>query len=104
MSQGNGVSLTSARWLALKAVINSDEAKTAMRAAVDAGNPPLCGVDALLTEIIVDYARKDDQILKSAGSLVAEYMRAMGYKQGSVKVCPSGCTVGTATMFTPPVL
>jgi hypothetical protein len=89
-------------WLALKAVINSDEGKAAMLIAINEGNAPLCGIDALLTGIIVDYAGKDDQILKSAGSLVAECMRAMGYIQGSPRPCPSGCSVGTGTMFTPP--
>lgn len=78
MAKGDGVPLRSARWMALKAVIESAGGRAAMLEAIKAGNPPLCGVDALLTAIITDYRAKDDQVLRSAGSLVAEVMRAMG--------------------------
>lgn len=103
MAKGDGVSIGSARWMALKAVINSTEGKAAMMKAIEAGKPPLCGVDALLTAIIIDYRDKDDQILRSAGSLVAEAMRVIGYVQGSVRSCPEGCTIGTATAFAAPI-
>ncbi len=55
MAKGDGVPLNSAWYMAMKAVINSTEGKAAMMEAIKAGNPPLCGVDALLTSIIVDY-------------------------------------------------
>lgn len=102
MAQGDGVGLTSARYLAMKAVISSQEGLDAMAKAMANGHPPLCGVDHLLTKIIVDYAAKDDQILRSAGSLVAEHMFAQGFTKGPIKPCPSGCTVETGSTFTPP--
>ena len=62
----------------MQAVIDSKEGTAALMEAIKAGNPPLCGVVALLTAIIIGYGAKDDQILRSAGSLVAETMGSMG--------------------------
>ncbi len=101
MAQGDGVSLTSARYLALQAVITSKEGRAVMMQAIADGRPPLCGVDGLLAKIIIDYAARDDQMLRSAGSLVAESMAALGYTKGPMRPCPD-CTVASGTMFTPP--
>ncbi len=102
MAKGDGVPLTSARFLAMQAVINSQEGQAAMLKAITNGYPPLCGVDALLTGIVVDYAKRDDQMLMSAGTLVAEHLVAKGYVKGAIKSCPVGCTVGTGSSFAPP--
>ena len=101
MAQGDGVGLTSARYLAMKAVITSQEGRDAMAKAMANGQPPLCGVDHLLTKIVVDYAAGDDQMLRSAGSLVAEHMVAHGFTKGPVKSCPGGCTVESGSTFLP---
>jgi hypothetical protein len=102
MAKGDGVGLASARYLAMQAVICSQEGQAAMLKAIADGNPPLCGVDPLLTQIIVDYAKGDDQMLKSAGSLVAEHLVAKGYVKGATRVCPGGCTVATGSSFALP--
>lgn len=73
-----------------------------MLKAIADGHPPLCGVDALLTQIIVDYAKCDDQMLMSAGSLVAEHLVTKGYIKGAIKGCPAGCTAGTGSSFAMP--
>lgn len=101
MVKGDGVPLKSARYLALRAVITSEEGMAAMQQAITDGLPPLCGVDGLLTKIIIDYATRDDQILMSAGSLVAESMAALRYVKGPLRPC-EGCTVRSGSMFTPP--
>lgn len=102
MAKGDGVGLTSARYLAMQAVIGSQEGQAAMLKAIADGHPPLCGVDALLTRIIVDYAKRDDQMLMSAGSLVAEHLVARGYVKDAIRNCPPGCTAGTGSSFALP--
>lgn len=98
MAQGDGVSVNTARYHALKAVIESEQAKPLMAKAVSEGKPPLCGIDQLITGIIVDYAAKDHQMLRTAGSFVAEIMVANGYVKGPMRVC-AGCTVEQASTF-----
>ena len=56
-------------------------------------------MDPLLTQIIVDYAKGDGQMLMSAGSLVAEHLVAEGYVKGAIRGCPAGCTVATDSSF-----
>ncbi|MGI4796057.1 MAG: hypothetical protein ACRYG8_18755 [Janthinobacterium lividum] len=101
MAQGDGVSVNTARYQALKAVVESEQAKPMMAKAISEGKPPLCGIDQLITGIIVDYAAKDHQILRTAGSLVAEIMTAKGYVKGPMRPCV-GCTVLQASTFVSP--
>ncbi len=102
MAKGDGVGLASARYLAMRAVIGSQEGQAAILKAIADGHPPLCGVDPLLTQIIVDYAKGDDQMLMSAGSIVAEHLVARGYVKGAIRGCPTGCTAGTGSSFALP--
>jgi hypothetical protein len=101
MAQGDGVSLKSARYLAMQAVINSKEGQAAMLKAISDGYPPLCGVDPLLANIIIDYAKGDDQMLMSAGSLVAEHLVRKGYAKGKIRNCPASCIAKTGSSFNP---
>jgi hypothetical protein len=57
------------------------------------------GVDALSTRIIIDYEKRDDPILMSAGSLVAEHFVAKGFVKGAIRNCPAGCTSKTGSSF-----
>lgn len=100
MSNDHSLKHNSPRYLAMKAVIESDAGISAMEEAAAKGNPALCGVDALLTGIIIDY--KDHQTLMAAGRIVAGCMRAREYTQGPEKDCPSGCTAGRGAMWLPP--
>ena len=100
MAKGDGLALNSPKFLAMKAIIESPAGQAAMEEAVANGLPPLCGVDDILTSLIIGYA--EDQALMSAGSIVAEYMRHAGYTQGQRKDCPAGCTAKSGATFTQP--
>lgn len=97
MAKGDGLSLSSPKFLAIKAVIESPEGKAGMVRAVADSQPALCGVDEILTRVIRDYA--DHQSIMSAGSIVADCMRSLGYTKGKLKDCPKGCTAVTGTMW-----
>ena len=68
------------------------------KAAIDTtkqGLPALCGVDILLQAQLGDLYHKHDLGTASAGSVVAELMRHLGYKQEGRANCPPECTART---------
>ena len=68
------------------------------KAAVEAtkkGLPALCGVDMLLQAELGDLYHKHDLGTASAGSVVAELMRHLGYKEAGKGKCPPECTAKT---------
>lgn len=72
------------------------------KAAVDAtkqGLPALCGVDILLQAELGDLYHKHDPGTASAGSVVAELMRHLGYREAGKGKCPPGCTAKTGAKW-----
>ncbi len=81
-------------------IINSDAGRVACRKAVEDGHPALSGVDPMLAEEFpADYG-KHNQTTDWAGHLVADVMRAMGYKkQNKPGKMPEGCVARTGEMW-----
>jgi len=100
MAKGDGVPLNSPRFLALKAAIECPEGQAAMKQAAADGDPPLKALDAMLTGLIVNYA--DHQTLRSAGSIVTEWMIHQGYKKGPQKKFEGCSAKGGATFISEP--
>ncbi len=97
MAKGNGLALTSPRYKAIEAVVSSRDGEAAMIHAVDAGKPALCGIDQILDSVIKDYG--DHQTLKSAGSIVAERMRELGFEQLPQNKNCEGCIAKEGAMW-----
>ena len=96
-----GLAVKDPKYLAIKAIVESEPGMSAAKAAAANGIPPVCGVDKLLRHIIVNYA-DDDQSIKCAGSLIAEIMRGKGYTKGPLRPCPAGCNAKRGTIWLPP--
>jgi hypothetical protein len=101
VAKGSGLSKKDPKWLAIKAVIESDAGRQAAKEHAAKGIPPVCGVDELLRTIILNYT-DDDQSIKSAGALIAELLKAEGYTKGPQKPCPSGCRAEGGAIWLPP--
>ncbi len=68
------------------------------KAAIDAtkqGMPALCGVDILWQAELGDLYGKHDLGTASAGAVVAEVMRHLGYREAGQGTCPPNCTART---------
>ncbi len=70
----------------------SIEGQKAAVAATKQGVPALCGVDILLQADLGDQYGKYDLGTASAGAVVAEVMRHLGYKEAGQGSCPPNCT------------
>jgi hypothetical protein len=79
-----------------------EENAAAMIEATDKGLPAICGVDRLLSEALgVDYGGHN-MATATAGSMVAERMRQLGYKNSGKKgKMPKGSVAKTAEIFVP---
>jgi hypothetical protein len=98
-----GIAAKDPKYLAIKAVIESEAGVQAAKMAANRKIPAVCGVDKLLRDIIVDYT-DDDQSIKSAGSLIADVLRAAGYTKGPLRPCPTGCNAMRGTLWYPPTV
>ena len=80
-------------------VVQSAQGRAAAAKAADAGLPALAGVDPLIQERLgQDYGGRDTT--NWAGSLVAEMMSELGYRQtGKKRALPPGSTAKTAELF-----
>lgn len=78
---GSGITRDHPLVMGMEAIINTTEGKAACIKAVEDGWPALAGVDPTLAEEFpADYG-KHNQTTDWAGHLVANAMRAMGYKK-----------------------
>jgi hypothetical protein len=79
-----------------------NENSTAMIEATEKGLPAICGVDRLLSEALgVDYGGHN-MATATAGSMVAERMRQLGYRNSGKKgKMPPGSIAKTAEIFVP---
>ena len=97
-----GLAAKDPKYLAIKAIIESEAGLRAARLAAANGIPAVCGVDRLLRDIILDYT-DDDQSIRCAGSLIGELLRAAGYTKGPLRPCPKGCNTKRGTIrISPP--
>lgn len=73
----------------------SIQGQKAAVAATKQGVPALCGVDVLLQADLGNLYGKYDLGTASAGAIVAEVMRHLGYKEAGQGSCPQNCTAKT---------
>lgn len=90
-----GLSLNDPVFLKIVDVTWSKEGQAAAVEATKAGLPALAGVDRLLQKELGDRYGKHDLGTASAGSVVAEVMRHLGYKEAGSGACPPDCTAKT---------
>ena len=99
-SEGGGISLDNPLVKAMEIIINSEEGKAACGKAAEDGWPPIAGVDPLLAKaFIADYG-KHNMTTNTAGHLVAELMRRLGYKMvGKTGPTPKGCVAMSGELW-----
>ena len=100
LMDGSGITRDHPLVLGMEAIINSPEGKAACIKAVEDGWPALAGVDPMLAEEFpADYG-KHSQTTGWAGHLVADAMRAMGYKMlGKEGKTPDGCVARSGELW-----
>jgi hypothetical protein len=96
-----GLAAKDPKYLAIKAIIESEAGLLDARLAAADGIPAVCGVDKLLRDIIRDYT-DEDQSIRCAGSLIGDLLRAAGYTKGPLRPCPDGCNAKRGTIWVPP--
>lgn len=80
-------------------IINSDIGKAACIKATADGLPAIAGVDSLLNDALgIDY-RGENMATVTAGSLVGELMRSLGYVLGNQRPLPSGSIAKTGAFW-----
>jgi hypothetical protein len=83
---------------AIEHICRSEEGLAAARAAVEAGEAPMAGVDPLLKrELGSEYGHRDTT--GWAGTFVAEEMEAEGFVRQGRKSLPPGSVAKTAAFF-----
>ena len=100
LCDGTGITREHPLVWGMEKIVNSDEARSACRKAVENGFPALAGVDPMLAEAFPGDYGKHNQTTLWVGHLVAEIMRDMGFrelnKQGKM---PDGCVARTGMMW-----
>lgn len=86
-------------YLKMQDLIVSPEGRAAAVAAVKVGLPAMAGVDPLLqVQLGSDYG-SHNMGTQTAGSMVAEVMRSLGYKKIGEASLPSNCVAKTAATW-----
>jgi hypothetical protein len=87
--------------IAIYDVVHSAPGRQAVIDAIEKGLPPLAGIDPLLLDKLgVDYGAHN-MTTATAGSIIAELMRSLGYKEaGTSRPLPPGSVAKTGQMWT----
>lgn len=101
-SPSGGTKLTDPIYIAMSEIIWSKVGREEAIAAAGRHLPAMAGVDPLLQNKLGDQYRPVELITASAGSIVGELMRHLGYKKGKQMPLPAGCVAKTATMWLAP--
>lgn len=101
-SEGGGINMDDPLVQAIAAVVQSTEGREACERAVAEGHPAIAGVDPLIADRLgVDYGAHN-MTTNSAGFLVAEMMRSLGYRAlGRKGKTPPGSVAGSGEMWEP---
>jgi hypothetical protein len=82
-------------------LINSPEGRQACVNATVAGRPAIAGIDAMLNDALgVDYG-KHNMATHTAGAIVADLMRELGYVKNGQKALPAGCVARSGVFWKP---
>lgn len=80
-------------------IINSAAGRAACINATEDGLPAIAGVDAMLNEALGVEYRGGNMGTQTAGSLVGELMRSLGYSHGGQRPLPPGCVAKTGAFW-----
>jgi len=80
-------------------IINSPEGRTAAVEATKAGLPAMAGIDPLLQAALSSDYGPHNMGTHTAGALVADLMRSLGYKKLAQKPLPAHCKARSAVMW-----
>jgi hypothetical protein len=80
-------------------IITSTAGKAAAKQAADDGLPALAGLDPLLSKELGNDYGPSFGVTSWAGSIVAEQMRKLGYKEKGQRSLPTGCVAKTGSFF-----
>jgi hypothetical protein len=103
MARVPGLRLSDPTYLRIKELILSPEGRKLMVAAVAANKPALAGVDPLLKADLKERYNKEDLGTASAGDIVANAMRSLGYTEAGQGVMPPECVARTGLKWKPKV-
>jgi len=99
--KGDGLTMDSPTYQAIRDVIRSAAGRQAALDATNAGRPALCGVDPLLQRALGDEYRQENFSPVNAGYEVAAVMREAGYTEAGTGICPKGCVAKSGTKWKP---
>lgn len=98
-AETGGISMSDPRVLEMRDIIESPEGRISCEQATADGLPALAGVEPTLRERMGDRYGAFSQITITAGSIVGELMRSLGYEIISQKPMPEGSVAQTATVW-----
>ncbi len=96
-SAGGGLSRGHAVIRSIEAICRTPKGVEAARAAIEADEAPMAGVDPLLKDGVREYGHFDTT--SWAGTFVAEEAEMMGFVRAGRKALPPGCVARTAAFF-----
>lgn len=94
-----GMRLSDPTYLKMQEIIWSSEGKKAAVAATDASLPALAGVEPLIVADLGDRYHPHNDGTKSAGGIVGELMRFLGYELAGQSDMPAGSVAKTAALW-----
>lgn len=99
--RSGGMTLSDPVYLKMEEIIWGQEGRKAALAATEKGLPALCGVEPLLRKELGTRYGPHDMGTVSAGSIIGELMRHLGYTTGGEAKCPDGGVAKTAMKWLP---
>lgn len=86
-------------YLKMRGLIESKDGREAAVAAVEAGLPAMAGIDPMLQVLLGSDYGSHNMGTQTAGSIVAEVMRSLGYKKTGEAPLPPNCVAKTAATW-----
>jgi hypothetical protein len=100
-SEANGLRMDDPVTIKMFEIINSPEGRQACVNATTANQPAIAGVDAMLNDALgVEYG-KHNMATHTAGAIVADLMRELGYVKIGQKALPAGCIARSGVFWKP---
>ncbi|KRD72085.1 hypothetical protein [Ensifer sp. Root278] len=99
--RSGGMTLNDPVYLAMEEIIWSPAGQIRLREAVEQGLPALAGVEPMIREALGERYHPHDLGTASAGAIVAEVMRHMGFTQSGTGKMPEGSVAKTAKLWAP---
>jgi hypothetical protein len=94
-----GMRVSDPIYLRMQEIVWSSEGKKAAVAATEAGLPALAGVEPLIVANLAERYHPHNDGTRSAGGLVGELMRFLGYELAGQHDMPAGSVAKTAALW-----